>query len=95
MTVTASRPGGPWNNFGPALRRVGWGQAPLNPGPPVWLSALADAPRRAYDAPDARLPSVTDDHRERRVRAILTDPQLWAPLVVLIAGIAVLVWVHG
>lgn len=38
---------------------------------------------------------MTGDPHERRVRAILTDPQLWAPLLVLIAGIAVLVWVHG
>jgi hypothetical protein len=56
---------------------------------------MARAPHEAYAAPDARHPSMTANHRERRVRAILTDPQLWAPLFVLIAGVVVLVWVHG
>lgn len=30
-----------------------------------------------------------------RFSALLSDPQLWVPVIVLIAGIAVLVWVHG
>jgi hypothetical protein len=28
-------------------------------------------------------------------RAALTDPQLWVPVLVLLGGLAVLVWVHG
>lgn len=29
----------------------------------------------------------------RRLGAILSDPQLWVPIAVLIAGILVLVWI--
>jgi hypothetical protein len=32
---------------------------------------------------------------DRRLAAILTDPHFWAPAFVLIAGVGVLVWVHG
>lgn len=30
-----------------------------------------------------------------RLAAMLTDPHLWLPVVVLVAGLLVLAWVHG
>ena len=37
-------------------------------------------------------------HKERRtktLRAILTDVQFWIPAVVLVMGVALLVFIHG
>jgi hypothetical protein len=39
--------------------------------------------------------TLPDPSRMSRLRAILTDPQLWVPLGVLAGGLAVLIWVHG
>jgi hypothetical protein len=30
-----------------------------------------------------------------RLAAMLTDPHLWLPVVVLVLGLATLAWVHG
>jgi hypothetical protein len=30
-----------------------------------------------------------------RLAAMLGDPQLWTPVVVLLVGLAILAWVHG
>lgn len=37
---------------------------------------------------------MNDDlHPRGRLAAILTDPQFWVPLAVLLAGIGVLLWI--
>ena len=41
------------------------------------------------------LMSVPPRSRKASVAAMLTDPHLWLPVIVLVLGVGVLAWVHG
>ena len=63
------------------------------------ITAAASAPSTTRASAPTRNPPVPQmpppPQSPRRVTAVLTDPQLWVPVVVLAAGLVVLAWVHG